>query len=131
MIDTIAAAPEPQLGHVRVLGLALSEARPSPENDRLYRPVDADDPKIVKLAESIEVHGVQEPLLLTEDRWIISGRRRYVAAQLAGLDAVPCRVAPIHRDSDHDRFVQLLRECSRRQVRAATAGQFTSEESCD
>ncbi|MCK4341702.1 MAG: hypothetical protein KAY37_08275 [Phycisphaerae bacterium] len=43
----------------------LEVIRPSPENDRLYRPVDPDDPEIVALAESIVKFGVREPLVVT------------------------------------------------------------------
>jgi len=118
MTDTTTATIDPKLGQVRVLDLALSEIRPSPENDQLYRPVNTEDPEIVRLAESIEAHGVQEPLLITDDGWIVSGHRRYAAARLAGLDTVPCRVAPIRKDYDHDKFMQLLRECNRQREKS-------------
>jgi len=55
-----ATATDSELGHVRVLDLPLGDIHPAPENDQLYRPVNTDDPEIIKLAESIEVHGVQE-----------------------------------------------------------------------
>ncbi|MCD6303579.1 MAG: ParB N-terminal domain-containing protein [Planctomycetes bacterium] len=98
--------------------IRLDDIRPSPENDRLYRPVDPDDPQIVRLAESIRDCGMQEPLLITRDGWIISGHRRYAAAALAGLEAVPCRVEPIYKDADHDTFMMLLRECNRQRVKS-------------
>ncbi|MCG3180935.1 MAG: hypothetical protein BIFFINMI_03300 [Phycisphaerae bacterium] len=101
-----------------MLDLPLDEIRPSPENDRLYRPIDPADPQIVKLAGSIGEHGVQEPLLITQDGWIISGHRRFAAARLAGLGTVPCRIAPIVKDADHDRFMTLLRECNRQRVKS-------------
>lgn len=102
-----------ELGHVRVFDLPLHRVRPSPENDRLYRPVDPDDPDIIALAESIAEHGVQEPLLVTRDGWIISGHRRHAAARLSGLTTVPCRVRDLDKDASHDEFMQLLRECNR------------------
>lgn len=113
---TTPAAPE--LGHVPILTIRLDDIRPSPENDRLYRPVDPDDPQIIRLAESIRDCGMQEPLLITRDGWIISGHRRYAAAGLAGLDAAPCRVEPIYKDADHDTFMMLLRECNRQRVKS-------------
>jgi hypothetical protein len=118
MINTVTTATDPKLGHDRVLDVPVDDIRPAPENDQLYRPVDVDDPEIVKLAESIQTHGVQEPLPITEDHWIISGHRRYSAAKLAGLDTVPCRVASIHKDADHDKFMQLLRECNRQREKS-------------
>jgi len=111
------AAPLPELGHVPILTLRMEDVRPSPENDRLYRPVNASDPQIIRLAESLRDCGIQEPLLVTRDRWIISGHRRYAAATLAGLATVPCRVAPIYKDADHDAFMTLLRECNRQRVK--------------
>jgi len=107
-----------ELGLVRVSPKAIDDIQPSPENDQLYRPVDVDDSEIVKLAESIEVHGVQEPLLITEDHWIVSGHRRYAAAKLAGLATVPCRVAPFRKDADRDKFMRLLRECNRQREKS-------------
>ncbi len=49
----------------------LSSIRPSPENDQLYRPIDPNDPEIVTLAESIAENGLLEPLLVTQDGWIL------------------------------------------------------------
>jgi len=111
------AAPRPELGHGPILTLRLDDIQPSPENDRLYCPVDDSDPQIIRLAESLLDCGIQEPLLVTSDRWIISGHRRYAAARLAGLACVPCRIAPIYKDSDHDTFMTLLRECNRQRVK--------------
>jgi hypothetical protein len=106
-----------ELGQVPIVDISVRELRPSPENDELYRPADPRDPQIQRLAESLREHGVQEPLLITRDHWIISGHRRYAAAKLAGLAAVPCRVVPIYKDIDHDRFMTLLTECNRQRVK--------------
>lgn len=97
----------------------IEALRPSPENDRLYRPVDPDDPEIVALSESIVEHGVREPLVVTLDGWILSGHRRHAAARLAGLESVPCRVEPIRRSDDIDHFVRLLREYNRQRDKTA------------
>ena len=113
----VSSPPSPELGHAPILTIRLDDIRPSPENDRLYRPVDPGDPQIIRLAESLRDCGMQEPLLVTRDRWIISGHRRHAAAGLAGLAAVPCRVAPIYKDTDHDAFMTLLRECNRQRVK--------------
>jgi len=112
------AAGMAESGHDPIRRIRLDEIRPSPENDRLYRPVDASDPQIVGLAESILQHGIQEPLLVTRDGWIVSGHRRYAAARLAGLDAVPCRVASFARASDPDTHMTVLRECNRQRVKS-------------
>lgn len=95
----IAAVPSRRqngkLGLVRVL--PIDDIRPSPENEQLYRPVDPTDPDIVALAASICEHGIREPLVITLDGYIVSGHRRYTAAKLAGLEAVPCRTENVRR----------------------------------
>jgi ParB-like chromosome segregation protein Spo0J len=103
-------------GHVRVL--ALAKIRPSPENDMIYHRVRTDDPTVLALAKSIREHGLKEALVISEDRWILSGHRRYVAARLAGLTHVPCRVEPIRRRDDLDEFTVLLREYNRQREKS-------------
>ena len=76
---------KPKLGHDPFL-ISIDKIQPSPENDKLYRPVDPDDPETVSLAESIRKFGIREPLVLTLDGHILSGHRRFAAARLAGLE---------------------------------------------
>ena len=52
-----------ELSHVPVL-VSVKKLHPSPENDKLYRPVDINDPETRQLAESIRRFGVKEPLVL-------------------------------------------------------------------
>lgn len=94
----------------------LSTIRPSPLNDQLYKPVDPKDPEIKALARSIIEHGLQEPIVITSDNYIVSGHRRYVACVLADLKTVPCRRIAIH--SSDTRFLTLLRECNRQRVKS-------------
>jgi len=103
-ITTVAGAVE--LGRVRIL--PLSTIRPSPENAKLYRPILPEDPATQALTDSIRKNGIKEPLVITEDMYILSGHRRHVAAGLAGLTVVPCRIEPIWRDGDPDGFTELL-----------------------
>lgn len=102
-----------KVDHVRLLDI-----KPSPENDQLYRAVDLDDPGIIELARSIMLHGVREPIVVTEDGWILSGHRRYAACQRLGLDEVPVRGVPIRREDDRDGFVVLLREHNRQRQKS-------------
>src|SRR5437016_2385324 len=92
----------------------LSEICPSPENDRLYRPVDPTDPDFKALAENIRANGVRDALIVTRDGYIVSGHRRYAAASIAGLETVPCRTADI--DHDDPRFLPLVRDLNRQRV---------------
>lgn len=99
-----------KLGQDPIRQIALADIVPSPENKTLYRPVNSSDPDILKLAASIKKHGVKEPLVLSLDNYIVSGHRRFCAAGLAGLDAVPCRIENIRHDLEPDRWTALLRE---------------------
>jgi len=67
------------------------DLKPSPENSKVYKPVDSDDPAIKELARGIAKDGVLEPLVVSADGYVISGHRRREAAILAGLETVPCR----------------------------------------
>jgi hypothetical protein len=102
-----------KLRHDGIIEKRIGEIHPAPENDRLYRPVDPNDPEIIALAESIKQYGIREPIVITLDGYIVSGHRRYAAAKLAGLKTVVCRVLPIKRTDDIDQFVVLLREHNR------------------
>lgn len=75
---------KPKLDHVQVW--PVDAIRPAPENDSVYCAISADDPAIVELALSILDRGLQEPILVSQDGYIISGHRRYFAAQLVKLD---------------------------------------------
>lgn len=94
------------------------DVRPSPENDKLYKPVDPRSPDIRELAESIRERGVLEPIVVTLDGYIVSGHRRYAASRVARLNTIPVRVLPIRRADDLDEFVRLLREHNRQREKS-------------
>ncbi|MBS0554208.1 MAG: ParB/RepB/Spo0J family partition protein, partial [Proteobacteria bacterium] len=65
-----------------------------------YQPRTRMDPgSLEELAASIKAQGVMQPILvrpIDDDRYeIIAGERRWRAAQIAGLDDVPCLVREI------------------------------------
>ena len=93
---------ESEPDHVQVLGLRDISA--APENDQIYRAISVDD--VTDLVRSIREHGVQEPLLVSTDGFVISGHRRRFAAQLAGLSEVPVRIHPVSRRRNHESFRQ-------------------------
>jgi ParB-like nuclease family protein len=100
--------------------LSIHAISPSAENGRLYRPVTEDDPATIELADSIREHGILEPLVVSADGYIISGHRRHMAAQVAGLKKVPCRVLDIRRgdgEEANDDFLRLLREHNRHRIK--------------
>jgi ParB/Sulfiredoxin domain len=100
----------------RLVWFSLSEIKPAPENDLIYRPISPDDPDIQKLAESIQKHGLKEPLVVTQDGYILSGHRRYVACRLLGMKRVECRVEPISRFDPS--FETMLCEYNRQRVKS-------------
>jgi hypothetical protein len=114
----------PADGQAPIVQKALADIRPSPENDKLYHPINPNDPAIVTLAQSIRKHGLREPIVISLDSYILSGHRRYVACKLTGLTHVPCRVERIRRTDPE--FIRLLREYNRQRVK--TLDEITREE---
>ena len=107
-----------------VTEVPVGDIRTASVNDTIYRPVRADDPAVVALADSVRRHGVREPLQVTADGVILSGHRRHAAARLAGLKTVPViRRADLH--SSDPGFVALLVEANR--SRDKTAGERVRE----
>jgi hypothetical protein len=106
----------PKPGQVRVF--KIWNIFPSPENDKLYKPVDKSDPDFVALVDSVVAIGIKEPLVVTRDGYILSGHRRHAAAKEAGLDNLPCRVENISHCNDPGQFIILLREYNRQRVKS-------------
>jgi hypothetical protein len=105
-----------KIGLVSFLDRPIHSIRPSPANDKIYRPISPDDQEIVALAESIRENGLQEPIVITLDDFILSGHRRHMACQVAGLETVPCRVERIRSTSPE--FLKRLREYNRQRVKS-------------
>jgi hypothetical protein len=95
----------------------LDSLRPAPENEDVYRPIACDDPEILELARSIKERGIQEPLLISRDGFIISGHRRRIAAAIAKLELVPVRIHPVSRSENGDEFLRLLVEMNSQRIK--------------
>ena len=54
-----------------------------------------DPEKLEQLAESIEQHGVLEPLLLTPQKELIAGERRLKASKMVGLTRLPVKILDV------------------------------------
>jgi hypothetical protein len=100
----------------RPVWVSALDIQPSPENELIYRPVSPHDPGIQELAQSIRKHGLKEPIVLSRDRYIISGHRRFAACQLLGMQKIRCRVEDIDRNDP--RFETMLREFNRQRVKS-------------
>jgi ParB family chromosome partitioning protein len=68
----------------------IAKIAPNPWQPRMH--IEPED--LITLADSIREHGIIQPLIITKDEksdnyFLIAGERRFRAAQLAGLKAVP------------------------------------------
>lgn len=89
----------------------------APENDKIYRPMSIDDPDIIELAAKITKNGIIDPLIFTQDNYIVSGHRRHMAAMLAGVYLLPCRrVNMLHNDP---RFVPFAVACNSQRLKSS------------
>ena len=95
----------------------IGHIQPAPENDDIYRAISLDD--VADLMRSIREHGVQEPLLVSSDGFIISGHRRWKAANFIDLAEVPVRVHPVSRQENPAAFLKLLVECNNQRIKNA------------
>jgi len=87
------------------------ELTPSPENNLIYRRRSTTDADFRRFVEGIRDKGVEAPLLVSRDGYIMSGHQRLAAAMEVGLSQVPIIVLNKRR-SDHsqDEWVAILRE---------------------
>jgi hypothetical protein len=108
-----------ELVHVPVR--SLDSIQPAPENDDVYGPISWEDPEIIDLARSIKENGVQVPLLISRDGYIISGHRRRVASYITGLENVPVQIYPISREKNPNEFLKLLIETNSQRIKSTSA----------
>ena len=69
----------------------VDEIRTSYRNAYLYDACGLDNQDDRDLVDSIRANGIQEPLVLTSDRYLVSGHRRLWAARYLRLEKVPVR----------------------------------------
>jgi ParB/RepB/Spo0J family partition protein len=82
----------------QLMEIGVDRIRPNPHQPRQA----FDEAGLRELADSIQEHGVIEPLIVTQAKegtfTLIAGERRWRAAQLAGLATVPVVVKPAVND---------------------------------
>jgi len=107
------AAPGPAIPRLSPGEIPVDRIDPNPEQPR--RRFDAD--ALAKLADSIEQHGVLQPVVVRRagDRYqLLVGERRWRAARAAGLAAIPAVVADV---DDRDRLeLALIENVQRRDL---------------
>lgn len=69
--------------------IAISKLKPYERNPR------RNDDAVAALANSIMEFGFKNPIIVTGDYTIISGHTRYKAAELLGLQSVPCLISSL------------------------------------
>lgn len=74
----------------RVIMRELWTLAETPENWTIYRRPDRTDLTFLELCDSIRKSGINTPLEVSSDGYLISGHRRFIAAQECGLSEVPC-----------------------------------------
>ncbi len=107
-------------GRVRELGvedvIPITDLIPASVNDQVYKPIDPSDTGIQALAKSIKKRGLLVPIVVTLDNVILSGHRRRVACEVAGLEHVLVRRESIH--STDPNFLELLVEHNEQRVKS-------------
>ena len=100
---SLPASPAPGPAHTGspdtgVVEITIQDLEPDPFQPRKqFR-----ERAVRELADSIEQHGILQPLLVRPMQgpnsrgryWIVAGERRYRASKLLGLESLPCRVRP-------------------------------------
>ncbi|SRR6266540_39782 len=99
----------------------LRQIKPSPENEEIYGPINFDtDTELQGIVDSIKRLGLEEPLILTADNYILSGHRRFVAVQHLGWVQVPVRFAKVRRSKSTD-YHRLLAQYNPQRVKSVAA----------
>lgn len=104
--------------HVEIVD--IESIQPSPENDDIYGAIEHDE-QMDALIESIRRRGLEEPIIVTADDFILSGHRRYFACQALGKSEIPIRrKTTIHRLNDDD-FHRLLTEYNPQRIKRTSS----------
>jgi hypothetical protein len=97
------------------------EIQPSPENAEIYGAIDFNtDPALSGLRRSISKRGLEEPLILTTDKVILSGHRRYYICVAIGIGKIPCRFVKFKRSEIKD-IHRVLAEYNPQRVKSAAS----------
>jgi len=98
---------------------SVTELEPHPKNTEIYGDTDELEQTFV---ESIQEKGVLEPLVITEEKQVISGHRRLKAAREVGIDNVPVRVSGFDSGlAEREALIEFNRQ------RDKTPGQIVNE----
>lgn len=94
----------------------ITSIQPSPENDDVYGEIEHDD-QMRLLIESIDKRGLEEPIIVSSDGFIISGHRRYYACAQLELEKIPVRRKPYSRSSKLSEWPKVLTEYNPQRIK--------------
>ena len=98
------------------------ELEPHPKNEEIYGDTDDIDDLDDTFIESVDEKGVLEPLVITNGKQIISGHRRWLAAQETGTESVPVRYSEFDNElAEREALIEFNRQ------RDKTPGQIVNE----
>jgi ParB family chromosome partitioning protein len=95
-LDALIPRGEEGLASTEVIQVSIEDIQPNPRQPRGRFPEES----LEELAESIRVHGVIQPVILSPGRaagtfFLVAGERRWRAAGIAGLAAIPASVREV------------------------------------
>ena len=122
-LDALLESFEPGKGPASLQEVSVYDIDTNPDQPRKT----FDEEKLSELAASIRTHGIVQPLILYRqgNRYtIVAGERRYRAARLAGLKAVP---AVITDKEEHElQEVSLIENLQREDQRRPSGSSWSS-----
>lgn len=102
-------------------GVCTAAIQPASLNDKLYDPIDENEPSFQALVSSIEELGILEPIVVSADGYILSGHRRHAGACVIGLQTIPVRIRhDVSYLRDPDEFLRLLASYNRQRVKTTS-----------
>ena len=102
----------------------INSVKESPENSDIYGDI-ADDEQMENLIKSIDKRGLEEPILTSADRFILSGHRRRFACEKLGYTHVPVRVRGNVRRKGNSEYHRELIEYNPQRIK--TVGTLLKE----
>lgn len=96
----------------------IDDIKPSPENDDIYGAV-VDDQQMELLVGSIRNRGLEEPIIVSADYFIVSGHRRFFAMkQIGGDRLIPIRRKRFRRADHLYDWPQILAEYNPQRIKS-------------
>ncbi|MDV6034392.1 MAG: hypothetical protein F9B45_30725 [Phycisphaera sp. RhM] len=94
----------------------ITSVQPSPENDDVYGKIEHDD-QMDLLIESIRKRGLEEPIIVSDDGFIVSGHRRYFACNWLNMESIPIRRKSFSRSKLASEWAKILTEYNPQRIK--------------